>query len=417
MINLLRFALVLAITAAAGAQEFTAQDYNNAGVQAYDAGKWADALNYFTSAYQLSPENDTVKRNLCNAYQTQANDLAEKGDFRYAAEVLLNAVGICPDSPAPLVQLGSYYLRLDMPADAQFRLEEAIELDPENVDAHDLLGQAYYETNQLPSALAEWELVVQLQPARPGLSDKLAKAYREADVERNFTTNHSAHFDISFSQNTNRGEVGGALRILERAYVELGRKFGGVYPPPPVHVIVYTEDTFKQATLLGEHVGAVYDGKIRVPLEDKSGERIEENELRRRLYHEYTHVLVRKIADDKAPWWLNEGLAETLSNELSSDQLFQLAQACQEDRLFALSQLEDNQLESLDKDSLGLAYIQAHATVRYLTTRFSANAMNQFLFALAQGSAPEEALAQVYRRNYRLLEKEVAGTYARAAAR
>ncbi|MCL4217660.1 MAG: hypothetical protein KJ052_11750, partial [Candidatus Hydrogenedentes bacterium] len=135
------------------------------------------------------------------------------------------------------------------------------------------------------------------------------------------------------------------------------------------------------------------------------------------LYHEYTHVLVRKIADDKAPWWLNEGLAETLSNELSSDQLFQLAQACQEDRLFALSQLEDNQLESLDKDSLGLAYIQAHATVRYLTTRFSANAMNQFLFALAQGSAPEEALAQVYRRNYRLLEKEVAGTYARAAAR
>ncbi|MCC7556289.1 MAG: hypothetical protein KO254_09315, partial [Methanoculleus marisnigri] len=71
--------------------------------------------------------------------------------------------------------------------------------------------------------------------------------------------------------------------ILERAYTEVGRRFGGVHPPGPIQVRVYTADDFSRVTLLGEHVGAVYDGAIRLPLSDKTGQVLDEAELKRRL--------------------------------------------------------------------------------------------------------------------------------------
>lgn len=396
----------LAVVAyAAGAQD--AAEFNANGVNFYNEGRWDDAIQSFASAYNLAPDNETVRRNLCNAYQAQANALARSGDFATAIELLRLAISVEPENPSPLAQLGSYYLRVDMVSDAIYRLEESVELDPASIDVQELLGDAFYKNNDLAAALAQWELVLEMNPNREGLVEKLDKAYREESVEYNFRQTESAHFRVSFAPGTNGGDLSRILQILERAYRDIGRKFGGAYPPTPIQVILYTGEDFARATLLGEHVGAVYDGKIRVPIADRAGHVISEEELWRRLYHEYTHVVIRFWAGDNVPWWLNEGLAETFSNDMSSRDSGLLYDAYMAGLLFTLGEMEDSQLKKLDADALYLAYQQAHATASFLWNRYGYRGIAGLMEHLAQGELGENALIASCRLDYATLEREV----------
>jgi tetratricopeptide (TPR) repeat protein len=384
-----------------------ASEYNSAGVGYYNQGRWDNAIQSFASAYNLAPDNETVRRNLCNAYQAQANALARTNDFSTAIDLLRMAISVEPQNPSPLAQLGSYYLRVDMVPDAIYRLEESLELDPASIDVQELLGDAYYKNNDLAAALAQWELVLEMNPNRQGLVDKLDKAYREESVEFNFRQTQSAHFRVSFAPGTSGGDLSRVLQILERAYRDIGRKFGGAYPPTPIQVILYTGDDFARATLLGEHVGAVYDGKIRVPIADRSGQFISQDELWRRLYHEYTHVVIRFWAGDNVPWWLNEGLAETFSNDMSSTTSALLYEAYTAGVLFTLNEMEESQLKKLDTDSLQLAYRQAHATASFLWNRYGHRGIAGIMERLAQGASGEDALIATCRLDYSALEREV----------
>lgn len=390
--------------AAAWAQ--TASDYNSAGIEHYNAKNWDAAIELFLQGYELSPDNPTIRQNLCNAYRAAADELAKARDLTSAAQLVELAISVDPENPLPLIQLGSYYLQMGHVPDAVFRLEEAVELAPDNVTAHELLGDAYYRDNDVPSALAEWELVAELDPNRKSLEQKLEKAYRENSVEGNFRRSGSRHFEISFPPGTPGRELNKVLTVLERAYRDIGRRFH-VYPPAPIHVILYSAGEFTQATAVGDHVGALYDGKIRVPGQGNSGEPLSTKEFERRLHHEYVHVVVRAAVGDDVPWWVNEGLAETFSRDADSLDREMLREAVRKDRLFNLDDLEQAQLEKQDPEALRLAYTQAHATVRFLLNQFGQRGLNRMLSALADGFEPEEALKVSYRRTYDLLETEV----------
>lgn len=385
----------------------TVADYNVSGVQDYNAGDWDKAIADFERAYELDPSQPTVRRNLCNAHQSKAAELANEADFKAAAEHLEVAISVDPENAAPLMQLGSYYLRLDMVNDAIFRLEEAIELASDDLDAHELLGDAYYKDNDLASARVHWEWVLRQAPGRPNLAQKIAKAMREESVEQNFSRSDSRHFRLSFPPGTPRSSLGAVLAHLERAYFEIGRKFGGVFPPTPVQVIVYNAKGFADVTQQGEHVGGLYDGKIRIPLLDTQGEPLPDDELGRRLFHEFTHVVVRYLAANNMPWWLNEGLAETFSRDFGPAQADLLRQAYDNGGLFSLKDLEGSQLDRLAPEALHLAYCQSHATASYLWSRFGQRALRSMMSSLAEGTDPETALQLHYRRDYRKLENEV----------
>ena len=404
--QLIRLVALLAVTAAvAGAN--TAADLNAEGVKHYESKNWVSAIGSFQKAAEAAPNNTTVRRNLCNAYQAYANDIALGLNLEGAIEVLSYAVNVDPGNSRPLAQMGAYYLRIGQVNQAIFRLEEAIELDPQYVDAHDLLGDAYYADNYMLSALVQWKWVEAVEPTRAHIADKIAKANSHAAVEKDYRKNFSQHFTASFSPGTPARDLNKVLTTLERAYRDIGRKLGSSYPPTPIQVVVYTAEDFTDATQLSEHVGAVYDGKIRVPLTDKAGNMLELAELERRLYHEYVHVVVRHLTRDGTPWWLNEGLAETLSNELSPYDLQLLAQAAEQGALFSLADLEGTQLERLSVDQLRLAYTQAHATVEYLWSRLGKRSVLGLLSDIGQGKPIVAALSRHCRRTYSTLEAEV----------
>ncbi len=407
-------AQALAVAASFGQD---AAQYNAAGVRYYNEKRWDDAIQNFASAYNLAPDNETVRRNLCNSYQAQANELAHASEFDTAIDLLVMAISVDAENPSPLAQLGSYYLRLDMVSDAVYRLEESVELDPTNMDAQELLGDAYYKSNDLAGALDKWELVRDNQPNRPGLLEKLEKAYREEGVEYDFSRTQSAHFRLSYAPGTNGGDLSRVLQTLERAYRDIGRKFGGAYPPTPIQVVLYTAEDFRKVTLLGEHVGAVYDGKIRVPIADRTGKIVSPEELTHLLFHEYTHVVVRFWVGDNVPWWLNEGLAETFSTDLTPSDAALLYEANAQGLLLPLEQLEESQLRKLDADSLQLPYRQAHATVSFIWNRYGRRGLGLLMENLSQGRGHEEALIASCRISYVALQEEVISSLSRTVAK
>jgi tetratricopeptide (TPR) repeat protein len=309
----------------------------------------------------------------------------------------------------PLIQLGAYYLHEGRTREAIFRLEEAIELASEDVDAHYLLGEAYYRDNDVVSALDQWAWVESVQPDRAGLAERLEAARREEQIEADYTGRASRHFNVTYSREAEGAVVRDVLAILEEAYRDVGRMLGNNYPPTPVQVSLYTQEGFQQTTLMDAHVGALYDGsKIRCPVIGPDGNPLPRGELRRRLYHEYVHVVVRHIAKDGVPWWLNEGLAEALTIELTPREREFLRHAKQNDALFDLEQLTDGQLGKLDAEELYLAYKQSQATVSYLKQRFGTRRLTQVLAAIGGGEDIEVALRRTLRCSYSTLQLAVA---------
>ncbi len=382
-------------------------EYNNLGIQAYNAKQFEEAVKWFERAYRQARDNTVVRRNLCNAHQALADQLAKQNNLNGAVQHLTTAISVDPENPTPLIQLGAYCLRMDRVSDAIFRLEEAIELKPGELDAHELLGEAYYRDNDIPSARVQWDYVLQIDPNRKELRERYDKAFREENVETDFNRSGSRHFKISYPKGMAYPVRARVLNILEGAYWDIGRKLGGIYPPPPIQVIIYDATQFSEATQLDANIGAVYDGKIRAPMMDDAGQPLSEDELKRRLVHEYVHVVVRHRCGEKVPWWLNEGLAETLSREMEPAETGMLRNAYESGIAFHLAALEAHQLKALGPQALRLAYAQSHATVSLLWGRFGQNRMQPFLGDIASGISTEEALNRNYRKTYAKLEADV----------
>jgi cytochrome c-type biogenesis protein CcmH/NrfG len=409
LLPLLAVGIAYAQGVVAAANEVAA--LNRLGIEAYDAGRFAEAIDHFQAAYDRAPAEPVLRTNLCNSLQAMADQAARASDFTTAVAYAERAIKVYPENVAPFVQLGSYYLRLDRVSDAIFRLEEAIELKPGELDAHELLGKAYYEDNDLPSARAQWEYVLKMDPKRTGLKELYEKAFREESVEMDFQRKESKHFKLSYPEGLDYRVRGTVLRILETAYRDIGAQLGKVYPPEPVQVVIYAGQQFTEATQLASHVGAVYDGKIRAPITDERGQYLDETELARRLTHEYVHVVIRLVAGGNVPWWVNEGLAEQLSYRMEPQEAQVLAAAYREGRTFGLKQLEGDLLSRLNADQLRIAYRQAHATMSHLWTRYGRTRSQGFLQDIARGIPAEESLKARFNRSYEQLENDIARQY------
>lgn len=406
------FVCLAAFTAMVAAAGKTASvDFNNAGVQAYNRGEYDSAIGYFEKAQTGDADQDIVRRNLCNAHQSLANNMAKKGDFRGAVHHADSAATLDQKNMSPLVQAGSYYLRLDELSLAIERLEKAITVKPGDLTAHEMLGYAYYRDNDLSSARVQWDYVLEMDPKRPELRERYDKAFREQSVENDFDRYKSRHFQVSYPPEIPNDLRAQVIGILDKAYMDIGREFGGVYPPPPIHVILYDAKQFSEATKTAAYVGALYDGKIRTPLADANGNWLPVDEIRRRLTHEYVHVVVKHITGAEPPWWVNEGLAETLSRSLDTDRIQALHKLYREGTPATLESLESTRIGKLDKDAVGLAYMQAHATVDLLWSRYGKGKMVLLLEAVGRGENVEDALRDVYRKTRAGVEVDVARNY------
>ena len=123
-------------------------------------------------------------------------------------------------------------------------------------------------------------------------------------------------------------------------------------------------------------------------------------------------MVVRNITGDKVPWWVNEGIAETLSHPLDQQDRERLRDLFAGGRDFRLSSLSSPQLAGkLSPDRLKEAYLQAHATMELLITRHGKGKAQLLLARFASGDTEDQALRQMYRKSVAVLEEDVRAAY------
>lgn len=123
----------------------------------------------------------------------------------------------------------------------------------------------------------------------------------------------SAHFRLEFEGRPARADILEALSVLEVAYDSLCRLFQ-FYPENKMSLVLYQSAEYQGIGPRPDWVGAVFDGKLRVPV----GAMRYREVYRPMLFHELTHAFVRAMTRSKVPLWINEGIAQKIDGSRSN---------------------------------------------------------------------------------------------------
>jgi hypothetical protein len=169
-------------------------------------------------------------------------------------------------------------------------------------------------------------------------------------------------------------------------------------------VLLYPDQAFRDIARSPSWVGAVNDGKIRVPV---SGLTSMTPDLARVLRHELTHSFIRQITLGRCPTWFNEGLAQLEEGATTTSLGTQLARAFVSGHLPPFSALEGSFM-NLPTDEVGLAYAKSLAALEYLRDTLGMGEVRRLLKALPGNTDINSLLQDEIRLNYPAFEQEVA---------
>lgn len=271
-------------------------------------------------------------------------------------------------------------------------LDQALGIDQQNPDVYLLLGKALYAGGRMAEAVDALQ-----KSAEYGGGDEVAglldKVRREWQIEEDMQIEYRGHFQLSFVDGEHASDLAAdILETLEEAYVEVGSDLA-YYPDVRVPVLLYSHRDYADVTQSPDWAGAVYDGKIRLPL---AGMRAMTKQLSAILYHEYTHVLVHFMAGRNVPVWLNEGLAELSGRRIDPVQRFDLTVAVESGQLFDWHDLA-KPFSGLQGDRVPLAYEQSYSLVDFMVDNYGWHNMAELLESLGKQQEWLAAVADVYR--------------------
>ena len=337
-----------------------------------------------------------------------------RGDLEHALSDERTAVTYAPDEPALLMNVAYIYLRRNEYRQAQDYLERAKRIVPDNPDATKLTGWAYYGLNQLDQAIAEWKHSLELHPDKE-LQVALEAALRDKKEEESYKENESAHFRLKYDGAAAPALARDVLRTLEMHFSAIESRLN-YSPPESIGVVLYTEQAFMDITRAPAWAGALYDGRIRVPVQGLTSV---DAELSRSLKHELTHSFVAQKTKsacmglaascaNRAPTWLQEGLAQWMEGSRSGDNAAALVEIFGQKHAIPLGQLEGSWTR-LDRDTAHYAYAWALAIIEYIIQTDGMDDIDRILDRIGSGMATEQALREVLHSDYNdLMESAVA---------
>jgi len=316
------------------------------------------------------------------------------GDLDHALRDAQAAVSYKPEQAVLLMNVA--YIELQQ---SEFRqsleyLEHARQLAPDNADVYKLSGWAYYGMNRPDLAVQDWKKAQSLRHDAD-VQTALEKAERDIREEENYRENESLHFRLRYNGAAEPGLARDVLHTLEGHYAQIESALN-YSPPEPIGVVLYTEQGFADITKAPEWVGALNDGRIRVPVQGLTGVT---PELSRVLRHELTHSFIQQKTRGRAPTWLQEGVAQWMEGKRSDESAGVLVQVYEQGHAAALSKLEGSWL-GLSEDEVRYSYAWALANVEFIVQTGGMDDIEKILDRIAAGQSAEEALHEVLRSDY-----------------
>src|SRR5580692_1095861 len=334
------------------------------------------------------------------AHYVAAQFLVGKGDTPSAIDHYRQALSFEPDSVPLLLNLAVLYLRQSQFTTALDPLEHAQRVSPNSADVAKLMGWAYYGANKMDQAVAEWRRSEKLRPD-PDVEHALQKAERDKTEEESYREGETAHFALKYNGSATPDLARGILHVLEDDFRDLESQLDFT-PPEPVGVILYTEQGFADITRAPSWVGALNDGRMRIPVQGLTSVT---PELARVLKHELTHSFIGQKTHNRAPTWLQEGVAQYMEGRRTTGSAGSLLNVGSQGGLPALASLEGSWM-GLSGGSASVAYAWSLAAVESIIQSGSIVDISRLLDAIAASPDTEQALRDTLHDDYSDLQQQ-----------
>jgi tetratricopeptide (TPR) repeat protein len=356
------------------------------GVALLNNGQTEEAIATLLQAEQQFPDRSQLAGLLGEAYLRLGMKQLNGGDEAAARQSFADAKRYLPGDPRGWQATGLAWLHEGQPAAAVGEFQEALAIAGEQPDLLVLLGRAHYAAGELLQAEEAWQKAAELG-AGDGVAALLEKVRRERRAETAMRRDLGGRFNIAYAPGVGDDLAAAVLEVLQDAYGDLGGDLG-FYPETDIPVLLYAREDFAAVTRSPEWAGAVYDGKIRVPL---GGVTHMSAPLRALLYHEYMHVVVRFLGKGRAPVWLNEGMAEAVGRKYFEH----VIAVPSSDQRLSVDALERPFTELPDK-LVPLAYQASYERVSHLVELCGWSPLGELLQRLGRGAPWDAAVAEAY---------------------
>jgi tetratricopeptide (TPR) repeat protein len=347
----------------------------------------------------IEQEGDSLRA--ASANSIAANFEEKRLNYSAAARYLQAAITFLPDHGVLLESYASILLKLGQPAEALLRAQQAARVSPRSADAFLLLGYAYYKNDHNREAIAALKKSLELRPDDK-TRDLLERVERESKTEADFRQQESSHFTLRYegsqAPDALRTQV---LDALESDYRDLSNDLGS--SPRNIYVSLYTDEAFFDVTHAAAWTAALNDGKIRIPI---SGIKAVTPEMASVLRHELTHSFVAQITHNRAPVWLNEGVAQLEQGSTTGAIGPRLAALYGSGRQIPLNQLEGG-FNDYSSAEASVAYAESLAAVEYIRATYGLSDLARLLQRLGEGQSVESALRSTVHGGYAELETEI----------
>lgn len=339
---------------------------------------------------------------LGQGYQQAAIFLTRQGNPEGALDLYRHALKIAPNNLSLTLAMAYLLVKQTYYNEAVSLLLPVADKNAKVAAIPMLLGSAYYAQDDLNRAIAEWKRSLELQDD-PRLREALEKAEKERSVAGAYSEFRSEHFLVRYEGRETEGLVRDLVNTLEASFRDLSLELD-YNPHETIIVLLYPDQAFRDITRSASWVGALNDGKIRVPV---SGLSTMTPELARVLRHELTHSFVRQITVGRCPTWLNEGLAQLMEGATTTTLGSQLARAFATNKLPPFVALEPSFM-GLPADQVGLAYAKSLAALEFLRDRYGMTGIRQLLKRVASNPEMDSLFQSELHISYESFEHEVA---------
>ena len=286
---------------------------------------------------------------------------------------------------------------------AEDLLQESIQVDTSNPYAYELLGEIANLNHQLDEAEMYYRKAFSLNPS-PKLREKFEKLTREKEIDQTQQQYSDEHFIIRYRRSESL--EGSKIRdYLREAHRTISQDFGH-YPKYKVPVVLYDREEYEKLMGSVPHwSGALYDGKIRIPVYETSSDITDQTttvNLRKLIHHELTHAFVLDLSRIKCPVWLNEGLAQYEENKIQAINLNALTDAIRTKSLVTIDELMFEDIsKTASTDKAFLFYLESFSLTSYLISHSRFYNMKELLIELGKGTTFLEAFEKAFGRTFK----------------
>ncbi len=280
----------------------------------------------------LTPDDVRSAEELYARYPDAARDLAEgvligaadghRATRRYgpAAALLERARAVAPTSPRGARALLALHLETSDWAAAEASAREVVARVPSDAEAARGLAYALVRQDRSREAIELLSAFLDRYPD-PETRALLERLQRDQGSESALDEARLAHFHLRYDGDAHEDVGRGILRVLDRHYATLVRRFDH-QPAAPIPVILLSKESYYDATGAPAWSGGQYDGfdgRVRLPIGGLTTSLT--SELDDTLLHELTHAFVADVSNGVAPREVQEGLAQLVEGKRFQERL------------------------------------------------------------------------------------------------